>query len=629
MSNRHVARALLAAAALAGAAPASAQLYGASPFQNQFYSFDPDTFALLSTQPVTLAGRTVAGITGVTIDPTTGTSYAIVRATGVTGRLLVTINPVTAVATEVGNLGDNFSSITFDATGQMFGVTGDGATTPETLFLVNKATAATTLARTLGNGADGEVIAFDFADGNLYHWSGNGTVVFERVQAVPPYTVTNIPITGTTNGEIFGASWDACRNQFITSNIGSRFQIVDPNGTFGAQVGPTSPDDIRGHALVGGNTCNADLATTVSVAPAAPTAGSPVTFTITVTNNGPARARAPALAIAVPANVTGAATTGCAEDPAGTPTCTLPGTLFTGASATVTVTGTYTGGTAILRATASTTSSDTVAGNNTAVGVIGPLFTVTPTSGLVTTEAGGTATFTVALNAQPSANVTIGVSSSDTTEGTVAPATLTFTPANFATPQQVTLTGVDDALDDGNVAYSAVLAPAASADPAYNGADPPDVSASNTDNDTSSIQVSTTGPLRTTESGGTATFTVVLGAQPTANVTIPVSSSDTTEGTVSPASLVFTPANWNVPQTVTVTGVDDGIDDNDIAYTVVLAPATSADPAYAGLNAPDVSVVNGDNDATLIAVPTVSPGGLVLLGLATLLIAAFARRRAH
>ena len=38
----------------------------------------------------------------------------------------------------------------------------------------------------------------------------------------------------------------------------------------------------------------------------------------------------------------------------------------------------------------------------------------------MTTEAGGTATFTVVLNTQPTADVTIALSSSDTTEGTVA-----------------------------------------------------------------------------------------------------------------------------------------------------------------------------------------------------------------
>ena len=68
---------------------------------------------------------------------------------------------------------------------------------------------------------------------------------------------------------------------------------------------------------------------------------------------------------------------------------------------------------------------------------------------------------------------------------------------------------------------------------------------------------------------------MVLTTQPTADVTIGLSSSDTTEGTVAPASLTFTTANWNVAQTVTVTGVDDALDDGAVAYTIVTAAAVS------------------------------------------------------
>ena len=59
------------------------------------------------------------------------------------------------------------------------------------------------------------------------------------------------------------------------------------------------------------------------------------------------------------------------------------------------------------------------------------------------------------------------------------------------------------------------------------------------------ITVTPTSGLETSEAGGQATFTVVLGSQPTADVTISLHSSNTTEGTVSPSSLTFTPANWN------------------------------------------------------------------------------------
>ena len=97
------------------------------------------------------------------------------------------------------------------------------------------------------------------------------------------------------------------------------------------------------------------------------------------------------------------------------------------------------------------------------------------------------------------------------------------------------------------------------------------------------ITVSPTSGLTTTEVGGTATFTVVLDTQPTANVTVGLSSNDLTEGTVAPASVTFTTVNWNVAQTVTVTGVDDAVDDGDIAYSIVTAAAVSADLTYNGL----------------------------------------------
>ena len=244
--------------------------------------------------------------------------------------------------------------------------------------------------------------------------------------------------------------------------------------------------------------------------------------------------------------------------------------------------------------------------------------TVTPISGLTTTEAGGTATFTVVLTSQPTANVTIALSSSAPAEGVVAPASLTFTSVNWNIAQTVTVTGVDDILDDGDVAYTIVTAAAVSSDTTYSGFNANDVAVTNTDNDASGITVTPTSGLTTTEALGTATFTVVLTSQPTADVTIALSSSDATEGGVAPASLTFTSANWNTAQTVTVTGVNDDLDDGDVAYTIVTAAATSADAKYNGINAADVSVTNTDNDAAGITVtPTSGLTTTEALGTAT------------
>jgi hypothetical protein len=108
--------------------------------------------------------------------------------------------------------------------------------------------------------------------------------------------------------------------------------------------------------------------------------------------------------------------------------------------------------------------------------------------------------------------------------------------------------------------------------------------------------ITPTSGLVTTEAGGTASFTVALNAPPTADVVISVATNDASEGQPSVSSLTFTPSNWNEPQTVTITGVDDSVYDRDIAYTIVLGAAVSADPEYNGLNPLDVSAINRDND---------------------------------
>ena len=222
--------------------------------------------------------------------------------------------------------------------------------------------------------------------------------------------------------------------------------------------------------------------------------------------------------------------------------------------------------------------------------------TVTPTAGLVTTENGGTASFSVVLNSQPTADVIIGLSSSDTTEGTLSTYSLTFTATDWNIAQTVTVTGVDDAIVDGDIAYSVLTAAAVSTDAAYDGLDADDVSLINNDNDTAGITVTPTAGLVTTENGGTASFSVGPQFPAHRRCHHRSSSSDTTEGTLSTSSLTFTAADWNVAQTVTVTGVDDAIVDGDVAYSVLTAAAVSTDSAYDGLDADDVSLINNDND---------------------------------
>jgi hypothetical protein len=227
---------------------------------------------------------------------------------------------------------------------------------------------------------------------------------------------------------------------------------------------------------------------------------------------------------------------------------------------------------------------------------------VNPVSGLITTETGGTVTFTVGLNNQPLADVTIGLSSSDLTEGTVSPASLTFDSINWSAGQTVTVTGVDDLEQDGNIGYQIITAPAISTDPIYAALDAADVSVTNQDDDSAGITVNPVSGLVTSEAGGTATFTVGLNSQPIADVIIGLSSSDTTEASISPSQVTFTSLNWDISQVVTVTGVNDQLDDGDQAYTIITGLASSGDPAYNGWDVPDVFGININNDFTPIAI---------------------------
>ncbi|HEX5060502.1 MAG TPA: Calx-beta domain-containing protein [Kofleriaceae bacterium] len=224
-------------------------------------------------------------------------------------------------------------------------------------------------------------------------------------------------------------------------------------------------------------------------------------------------------------------------------------------------------------------------------------FLVTPTVGLQTTESQGTATFTVQLLSQPSANVTFDVASDTPSEGTASPATLTFTPLNWNAPQQVTITGANDDVADGNKPYTIVLNNVVSSDAQYVLRDPSDVAVTNLDNDTAGVSVSLATTAETTESGGTADFDVVLLSQPLTPVTFAVSSGNATEGTASVTSLTFTDTNWNAPQRVTVTGQNDNVADGDQHYAIVLDPdASYVDVNNQPVDPDDVSLINRDND---------------------------------
>jgi hypothetical protein len=109
------------------------------------------------------------------------------------------------------------------------------------------------------------------------------------------------------------------------------------------------------------------------------------------------------------------------------------------------------------------------------------------------------------------------------------------------------------------------------------------------------------GATNVAEGGAVDTYTVVLTTLPTANVTITLNPGP--QLTVAPASLTFTPTNWNVPQTVTVTAVDDAVVEGAQTSTITHT-ATSTDAGYNGITIAGVTVNITDNDAAPPLPPT-------------------------
>lgn len=227
------------------------------------------------------------------------------------------------------------------------------------------------------------------------------------------------------------------------------------------------------------------------------------------------------------------------------------------------------------------------------------------------------------LTSQPTADVSIALTAD--AQSTVSTGTLTFTSANWNVAQVVTVTAVDDAVVEGAHVSTILTAAAVSMDANYSGLNASDLTVNITDNDSTGITVVQSGGSTTvSEAGATDSFTVVLSSQPTANVVVTLTSGS--QLTVSPATLTFTPANWNVAQTVTVAAVNDGFIEGPHAAAVNFT-VTSADAGYNGFAVAGVSASIADNDDVPVVVPTLNGFGLLALLLLAFGTAGFALRR--
>ncbi len=235
---------------------------------------------------------------------------------------------------------------------------------------------------------------------------------------------------------------------------------------------------------------------------------------------------------------------------------------------------------------------------------------VAPTS--LSIDEDGNGTFDVRLTTAPTANVTVTLAQSGTSNDDVSfdtnpvtsgdQSTLTFTSDNWSTAQSVTVSADED---NDLVEDTATISLAAEEAGSENGYDDVTGSVAITvnDNDTAGLTISKKhlSLIEGSDSDSEDTFTVRLTNEPSASVTVSVPQPSNTDVTVDDTSLTFTTSDWNDPQTITVTAASDAGRLPDTA-TINLTAANGGYASAAG----SVSVSVADDDLTLITSPSSS-----------------------
>ena len=215
--------------------------------------------------------------------------------------------------------------------------------------------------------------------------------------------------------------------------------------------------------------------------------------------------------------------------------------------------------------------------------------------------------YTIALDSEPTSDVTVTVDLPADAGFTVNPGTITFTPQTWG-PKYVYVRGNqdNDAADEppATIAHTVI-----STDTLYSGAAAGSVSVTITDDETAMVTISesTLG----IEEGATVTYTVVLDTAPTGDVTVTIGGATDSDLALDKTSLTFTTTDWDAPQTVTVTAEqdDDAVDEPVVNLTHTVS--STVDNAYDGTIVDSVSVTVIDDDTVGV---TVSPTAVTVVG---------------
>ena len=199
---------------------------------------------------------------------------------------------------------------------------------------------------------------------------------------------------------------------------------------------------------------------------------------------------------------------------------------------------------------------------------------------------GASKTYRVRLDAEPVADVTVTIE--DDGDVDVDPSSLMFTPQNWNSWKTVT---VEAEHDEDAAADPPVMVTHRASDSTEYANVTAVLTVTIEEDDNPGVTVSDRS--LTVQEGGSNTYTVVLDTKPSEDVDVEVTVPPNADVSVSPPSLTFTPQNWHMPKTFTVTADDDDIDLPDRTVTLT-HDATGGE--YSPVSVASVRVTVEDND---------------------------------
>ncbi len=221
--------------------------------------------------------------------------------------------------------------------------------------------------------------------------------------------------------------------------------------------------------------------------------------------------------------------------------------------------------------------------------------------------------YSIVLSREPEAEVNVTVTT-DEQLLVAGSGVITFTPSNWNEPQLLTINASDDALDDideidsdfdgiPDLHTGVVTHSVSSTDSYFGQKSDTELMVFIYDNDTAEVSITSTN-LSISESGTSGSYQVFLTSEPVdvVEITVEPDSVTTSNALVDQVSLIFTPGDWYVPQTINVNAIDDYIDEINQQDGVITHRVISEDSKYDVLRDIEMAVTIDDDDTAGVSI---------------------------